>query len=128
MVRPINIPVVNDLTAGAVRTNILAGIPQRVVAEDSKVDVALSRESADVTLELQAGNEILIPGGSPCNIVATVGSLPRFDQDGVGSFLVAGGEELALFGSNANAAAQELRAQIRITPLDDTAVIAGPQG
>lgn len=122
---PVTIPIVNDLAPAAVRTNILAGIPQRVVNAPSVVDVALTREGVDVTYSMEIGGSIAIPGGSPCNIVAAVGTLPRFDQDGLGRFGADSGDEIAIFGSNVNVAAQELRAQIRITALDDLPIMTG---
>ena len=126
---PVSLPRVVDLAIGAIRTNILEGVPQRVVKAPSRVDVALSREGVDVTYGIEIGGTIAIPDGSPCNIVAAVGSLPRFDQDGVGTFGADAGDEIAIFGSNVNAAAQELRAQIRITALEDLELIqGGPQG
>ncbi len=116
---PVNIPVVTDLAIGASRVNMLSGIPQRVLTDPSRIDVALSRESVDVTYQLMIGASEAIPPGSPCNINTVVGTLPRFDTDGVGSFLGMPGDEVSLFGTNVNAAAQELRAQFRITALDD---------
>jgi len=120
---PRNIPVINSLAAAAKRTNILAGIPQRVVDEASRIDIALSREVADITYEVDIGDQIAIPSGSPCNINTTNGTLPRFDQDGVGSFMADAGQEIAIFGSNTNAAAKEIRAQVRITALEDLGLL-----
>jgi len=125
---PVNIPFVVDLAIGARDVNVLAGIPQRVLNEASVVNVALTRESADVTYGMQIGSIISIPSGSPCNIVATVGTLPRFDQDGVGNFAGGPQDEVAIFASNVNAAAQEIRGQVRITAVEDVGVIAQPTG
>lgn len=125
---PVNIPVVNDLAIGATATNILAGIPQRVVNEPSTVAIALSREGVDVTYGVEIGGQVAIPRGSPCNINTTVGTLPRFDEDGVGTFAADTGEEVAIFGANTNAAAQELRAQVRITAIEDAGIIQQPLG
>jgi len=119
MAVPLSIPVINDLAIGAVDTNILSGKPQRTLDEASRIDVAMTRENANVTYQVTIGNTQVIPSGSPCNVVATVGSLPRYDQDGVGSFFGEAGQEIAIFGSNTDAAASELRAQIRITSVDD---------
>ena len=119
MAPPLSIPVINDLAIGAVNTNILSGKPQRVLDEDSRIDIAMTRENANVTMQVTIGNLEVIPSGSPVNVIAAVGSLPRFDQDGVGSFFGSAGQEIAIFGSNTDAAASELRAQIRITSVDD---------
>lgn len=120
---PVTIPVVNDLAIAAVRTNIMAGIPQRVVNVPSVVDIALTREGVDVTVSVEIGGTVAIPGGSPVAVDTVLGSLPRFDVAGVGRFGAEAGDEIAIFGSNANAAAQELRAQVRITALDDLAIM-----
>jgi len=123
MSAPRSIPVVYDLAIAARNYNILQGISQRVVSEPSRIDIAATRESVDVTFGVNIGDQVVIPNGSPANIVATVGTLPRFDQDGVGSFLANGGDEISIFGSNVNAAAQELRVQVRITALEDLGLI-----
>ena len=125
MAFPRTIPVISDLAIGANNTNIVAGIPQRVVDEPSRIDIAATRESADVTFSVQIGDQIAVPNGSPCNINATVGTLPQFDTDGIGSFMADAGQEIAIFGTNVNAAAQELRVQVRITALDDLGLIPG---
>lgn len=123
MAFPRSIPVVFDLPIGANRVNIMADIPQRVLDEPSRIDIAATRESVDVTLAVEIGGQVSVPAGSPSNIVATVGSLPRFDQDGIGSFAGLGGQEVSIFGNNVNAAAQELRVQVRITALSDLSLI-----
>jgi len=122
---PITIPFVVDLAIGAVRFNVMAGIPQRIIKEPSRVEIALTREGVDVTYEVTIGSTIAIPAGSPCNVVAAVGSLPRFDQDGVGFFGGDGSDEIAIFGNNVNAAAQELRGQVRIVALEDLPLAVG---
>jgi len=126
MALPVNIPFVNDLAIGATNVNVLAGIPQRVLNEASVINVALTREGVDVTYGLQIGSIIAIPSGSPCQINTTVGSLPRFDEDGVGTFAGGPGDEIAIFATNANAAAQEIRGQVRITAAEDVSIIAQP--
>jgi len=123
MGRPVTIPVVADVAIGATAENVLAGIPQRIPSEDSRIDVALTRESVDVLYGLEIANQVAVPRGSPCQVNTTIGSLPRFDQDNIGSFGVRAGEEIALFVSNSNAALQEFRAQIRITALSDLGLI-----
>ena len=125
---PVTIPRVVDLAIGAVRENIMDGIPQRVVNSPSVVDIALTREDGDVTYSVEIGGTIAIPGGSPCNIVAAAGTLPRFDQDGLGRFGAEAGDEIAIFGNNVNAALRELRAQIRITALEDLPLLQGAPG
>jgi len=119
MAIPISIPVINDLAIAAVNTNILNGKPQRVLDEASRIDIAMTRENANVTYQITIGNTEVVPSGSPCNVVAAVGSLPRYDQDGIGSFFGDAGQEIAIFGSNTDAGASELRAQIRITAVED---------
>lgn len=121
---PVTIPVVVDLAIGATRTNILDGVPQRVVNAPSVVDIAMTREGVDVTLAVEIGGGIAIPGGSPCQVNANLGTIPRFDTDGLGRFGADAGDEIAIFGSNANAAAQEIRLQMRITSLDDLQLMA----
>jgi len=123
MAFPRSIPIVNDLAIGARNTNIMSGVSQRVISEPSRIDIAATRESVDVTFGVNIGDQTAVPNGSPCNIVATVGTLPRFDQDGIGSFLANAGDEISIFGSNVNAAAQELRVQVRITALEDLGLI-----
>jgi len=122
---PVTIPVVFKLAAGATRVNIIAGIPQRVIKEPSRLSIAMTREVALVTFGVEIGGQVAIPDGSPAQIVATIGSLPNFENDGVGNFGGDGGDEVAIFGSNPDVAIRELRAQIRITALEDVEIIQG---
>jgi uncharacterized Zn finger protein len=104
------------------------GIPQRVVREPSRVDIALTRESVDVTAQVTIGSEEVVRTGSPVNVNADVGTLPSFETDHVISTFADAGEEIAIIGGNANAAAQELRANVRIVALDDAEMIPPPRG
>jgi len=119
MAMPITIPLIVSVAAGALNVNILAGIPQRVLSEPSAVDLAVSREVVEITIGFEIGNEISIPRGSAVNINAVNGTLPRYDTDNVGRFLGDTTQELALFVSNTNAAAKEIRVQMRITAAED---------
>jgi len=123
MAFPRSIPVIFDLPANSVRVNILAGIPQRVVDEPSRIDIAMTREAVGVTAGVEIGNQISVPDGSPSNIVVAVGSLPRFDQDGIGSFAANTQQEIAIFASNTTGGALEIRVQVRITALSDLSLI-----
>jgi len=119
MAMPITITFITSVAAGAINVNVLAGIPQRVISEPSSIDVALSREDVLITVGLEIGNEISIPRGSAVNINTTNGTLPRFDTDNVGRYLGDTQQELALFVSNTNAAAKEVRGQLRIIAVED---------
>jgi len=123
MAFPRSIPVIANLAIGAKRVNILADIPQRVLDEPSRCDVAVSREDKDVTFAIEIGGQVNVPAGSPSNINTTNDTLPRFDQDGVGSFFGVAGQEIAIFGDNVNAAIKQLRVQVRITAVSDLSVI-----
>lgn len=123
MAAPRSIPVIFDLPANSTRTNILAGIPQRVVDEPSRVDIAMTREAVGVTSGVEIGNQIAVPDGSPSNIVAAVGSLPRFDQDGIGSFGAGTNQEIAIFATNTTGGSLEIRVQVRITSVGDLGFI-----
>lgn len=123
MGRPFSLPVIASIAAGATATNILQGIPQRIPNENSRIDVALTREVVELLYGIEIGSDIAIARGSPSQINTTNGSLPRFDQDGVGSFGVSAGTEIAIFVSNTNAAAKEFRAQIRITAISDLGLL-----
>lgn len=125
---PITIPFVVDLAIAVQRFNVMAGIPQRIIKEPSRVEIALTREGVDVTYEVTIGSTIAIPAGSPCNVVAALGSNPRFDQDGLGFFGGDENDEIAIFGTNVNAAAQEFRGQIRIVALSDLELALGTGG
>lgn len=124
---PITIPRIVDLAIGAIRTNIMEGIPQRIIREPSRIQVAATREDADVTIEMTIGSTIAIPAGSPVNILATAGTLPRFDQDGLGIFAGDSGDEIAIFASNINAALREIRVQVRILAIDDLPLAMGAE-
>jgi len=123
MAAPIVITRLEAVLASTVRVNILANIPQRIVDEDSVVDVALSREVVGLTHSIEIGNEIAMPGGSLANLNTTNGTLPTFKDDNVGRFAAAAGQEIAVFVNSTDAATKEFRLQMRITALDDLALL-----
>lgn len=118
MARPLTISQITDLAIGATSENILNGIADAQLDEDSLVIVYMNRESVDVTAQITVGSVQVMPFGTSA-INATAGSSPVVPDNRVCITAGRKGETLAINGANVNAAAQELRATVFIIPLVD---------
>jgi len=114
----ITIPVVFDLLGGSAGPqNILEGVTNRFMAEESLVAVFLNRQDTDVTAQIKmASTEVHQLG--PVKVNATAGDTPGKDPAsmawyGMGQIK----DELQINGTNVNAAVRQLRATIFILPV-----------
>lgn len=87
----------------------------------------LTRESVDVTLGITVGGTSVLTSPSPVNIDTTVGSLPSYQDDRVIEVIAQGGDDIVISANNVNAAAQEARAMVIVTPIDAKALINAAQ-
>lgn len=120
MARPLSLAVIEDLAIGASGVDILRDFADAQLSEPSLVVVYENRESVDVTSQIKMGSEEVKPlGGSV--VMATVGVIPILPDNKVVVTMGGKGERIQVLGTNANAAAQELRVVVMIFALSDIA-------
>jgi len=103
--------------------NVIANKRGRTLKEMSVVDIYLTREDADVLATVTVGGTDVLSQG-PVNLVALNGTLPSTQDDRVVTTIGAPNDEIIIQGTNANAAIKELRALVKVMPIDDTALVA----
>jgi len=118
MARPYTLSTIEDIPATNSVNNILNGLQGEILPENSQVDIALNGESVDVTAQVTIGADNVFPTGR-VSLETTVGILPTLPDDRIIRTFGNGGERIILRGNNSNAAAQELRAVVQVTPIDD---------
>jgi len=111
-----SISAINDIPAGESVNNIIENKPGVKLARRSAVDIFLSREGVDVSATVTVGGTAVYPNG-PTPLNATVGVLPSTQDDNVISVIADAGDEILIAGTNVNAAAQELRALVKVLPV-----------
>jgi len=118
-----SIAEVNDVPLQGSVNNIIADKPGVKLPggprQLSVVDIYLTRESVDVQFNITIGGTNVYPQPGPANISTVAGSLPSTQDDKVVSIVAQGGDEIVIAASNANAAAQEARALVKVMPIDD---------
>jgi hypothetical protein len=114
---------ISDIDATGNVDNVIANKRGRTLKELSVVDIYLTRESVDVQAAVTVGGTEVFPQG-PVNIETVAGSLPSTQDDRVITTIGQPNDEIIIAGTNANAAAQELRALVKVMPLDDAAVVS----
>ena len=118
MGEPICLNIIEDLAIGASGVDILREQADAQLEEPSYVVIYLNRESVDVTAQIKIGTREVVPlGGAAIN--ATVGDLPAVPTDRQVVSFGRTGERVVIAGTNANAAAQELRARVFIFAVSD---------
>lgn len=118
MASPYTMNAVNDVPASD-SESLLEGQSGRTLAEDSRVRVYLNRESVDVTFSILVGKENVLEAGGGAAINTVAGDLPSTRDDLMVDTFGRGGDEILIKAANVNAAAQEGRAIVMVTPLDD---------
>jgi len=118
MASPYTMNAVNDLPiAGS--ASLLDGQSGRVLAEASRVRIYLNRESVDVTFSILVGKENVLEAGGGAAINTVAGDLPSTRDDLMVDTFGNPGDEILIKGANVNAALQEGRAIVMVTPIDD---------
>ncbi len=121
MARPYTFQVVNDIGAGLSVTDILTQVSVAKISEMSLVEIFLNAESALVEVSAKIGaDEVLTLG--PVTVEATVGVLPSLRDDRVVASFAQAGDTVSISGRNADVAARELRAIVRVTAIGDVAL------
>lgn len=103
--------------AGSV--SLLDGQSGRVLAEASRVRIFLNRESTDVTFSVLVGKENVLEAGGGAAIQTVSGNLPSTRDDLMIDTFGNPGDEILIKAANVNAALQEARAIVMVTPIDD---------
>jgi len=118
MASPYTMVAVSDLPiAGS--ASMLEGQSGRTLQEASRIRIYLNRESVDVTFSILVGKENVLESGAGAAINATDGDLPSTRDDLLVDTFGLPGDEILIKGSNVNAALQEGRAIVMVTPVDD---------
>lgn len=110
---------ITDIGIAGTVENVLDGKSGITLRQPSRVEVFLTREVVEVTCGVNIGGTQVLAAGSPVNISTVVGSLPSTQDDKVCDVIGGRNDLIVVSGANANAAAKELRALLRITPIDD---------
>lgn len=107
---------ISDIPATGEIDNVIKNKPGVTLTRRSALQIFLTREGADVLATVTVGGSIVFPQG-PVNISTVVGSLPSTQDDLIIEVVAQKGDEIIVAGTNANAAAQELRALVKIMPI-----------
>jgi len=107
---------ISDIPATGNVDNVIKDRPGTTLFRRSSVQVFLTREGADVLSSVTVGGSNVMPLG-PVNIDTVVGSIPSTQDDLIIEVIAQAGDEIIISGTNANAAAQELRALVKIFPI-----------
>jgi len=109
--------VIDVPIAGA--SSLLDGQSGRVLAEASRVRIFLNRESTDITYSVLIGKENVLEAGGGAVINTVDGDLPSTRDDLMIDTFGGAGDEVLIRAANVNAALQEARAIVMVTPVDD---------
>jgi len=121
MASPYTITNVTDVVAGG-ESSLIQGDSGRTLRAASRVQIFANREGVDVTFTITVGSErVLLSGASSIN--TTLGDIPTLPDDGLADTFGNAGDEIIILAANANAAAQEARVLIRVTEVDDNALM-----
>ena len=104
--------------------NVIANKRGRTLNKLSVVNIFLTRSTVDILATVTVGGTDVFPAG-PVNINTVDGSLPSTEDDDVITCLAFPNDEIIIQGTNADgAASQELRALVKVMPVDDMAIVA----
>lgn len=109
---------VESVPAGGVVNNIVKDLPGVKLAAASKVEIFLTREDVDVTIQVTVGGTNVYPQG-PANINTVAGTLPSTQDDRLITVFARASDEILIAAFNANAAPKEARALVKVLPIDD---------
>jgi len=121
MAGPYTMEKVTDIAIGG-EASLLANKQGRVLPEDSRVKIFANRESVDVTFNITIGATEVLAAKSGAAVNATAGDVPSTRDDLLVDSFGLAGDEVLILASNANAALQEGRVIVWVTPVDDDAL------
>jgi len=109
---------ITDIDPGGEIDNVVKNKPGVKLNQLSIVNIFLTRESVDILVTVTVGGSIVFPQG-PVNVVAAVGTIPSTEDDNIITVIAQPQDEIIIAGTNSNVAAQELRALVKVMPIDD---------
>jgi len=118
MARPYTLSQITAVPATDSTPNLLNGLQGEILPENAQVDIAMNAESVDITAQVTIGADNVYPTAR-VTLNAAAGVLPILPDDRIIRTFGNGGERIIIRGTNANAAPQELRVVVQITPIDD---------
>jgi len=121
MARPKTLTAVSNTAAGATDSLLETKQGRRLVGP-SVVQVSLNRQAVGINIEVTVGSEQVLPSGA-VNVNATADELPSIRDDTIIETQGVSGEEVLILAQNTTAGALQARAIVRITELDDMALI-----
>jgi len=113
---------ISAIPAGGAVDNVVKNLPGVKLNQMSLVQIYLTRESADILATVTVGGSVVFPQG-PTNVVAAIGTLPSTQDDNIITILAQAQDEIIIAGVNSNVAAQELRALVKVMPIDDAMLV-----
>jgi len=114
-----SISKIEDIPLTDTVDNIVEGLQGITLREASRVQVWLSREDVLVTAGVNIGGNQVLQSGSPVPLNTTAGEMPKIQDDLVVEVFAQANDLIIIQGANANVAAKELRALIKVLPLND---------
>jgi len=117
---PYTIATLNDVPA-ATTENLLTGLRGRVLANPSRVQIALNSELATDRVSVLVGSDNVLDNGR-VTTVAGGGIMPVLPDDNVITTFGNAQDEIIINGFNSAGAASEIRAIVRVTEIDDVAL------
>lgn len=119
-----SIAVNSDIPLEGKVDNIVEGLQGITLRQPSRVRVWLSREGVDVLAGVNIGGNQVLQTGAPTPLDATVGAMPKIQDDLMVEVFANVNDLIIISGTNGNAAAQELRALIQVLPIDDVLLLS----
>lgn len=123
MAPPYTVSVFEDIAASG-SSNIIAGKKGRTLVADSLVELFFNRETSDIKFDVFIGSQS-VGEGLETAINTVSGDMPSLRDD---RYIVSGGrggDEIIINARNEDgAAANEARAIIRVTEIDDQMLLA----
>ena len=124
MAGPYTITQINDIPLSDNIDDLLTGKRGRQVAEASLVEIAINVEDVDVTVGVTIGAIDALSAGSRVTLQAAIGVMPIFPDDAIIRTFADAKDEIIISAVNADAAAaREVRAVVRVTPIDDVMLV-----
>lgn len=121
MASPYTISTLNDVPA-ATTENLLTGLKGRVLSAPSRVQIAFNSELVTDRISVLIGGENVLDNAR-VTTVAGGGIMPTLPDDNIVTTLGDAQDEIIINAFNSAGAASEIRAIVRVTEIDDVALL-----
>ena len=120
MAEPYTLTAISDVPLSESDNDLLDGQRGRTLTEPSLVEIYLNAEDVDITMGVTIGAVDVLSAGSRVTLEALVGRLPSIQDDRLVSTFGLAGNEIIISARNADAAAaNEARAIVKVTAVED---------